>query len=395
MLTNMALIVGLARTFDADGFGRFALLYGLAQIAVGISRSTTADVAAASYGSEVDKIDQVRRAVAMAMLGRLTIAIPLLAVAAFLVFEGFSLVGAVLTLGVLPLGFHELWRQLSFARLDPTEAVRLDLLWLVAGASLWLIGLAVWGNSPELMIAAWIFGAVCGASYGARHLLGERSESTPNDWAERSRADGPAYAMEFLLSRGTPEVVGWSLAITAGIAEAGSFRLAQTLLGPLSVLIGGLRGTFVGELRRVMRSTGKHLRMAASTSLVFCALPLLYLLALRFVPESFGEQLVGNQWMAAMAIAPYLAFRRSASAASIPPFLLLRILGKAKTTSTIRLVEAGVNVALILTGSLIAGATGALVGYAAAGLVNLAIWWLIARRTDGESITSNNSAVLL
>ncbi len=381
MLTNVFFVIALARTLDPILFGRLAIVYGLVQIVVGTVRSTTVEIAAANHGGEPAEIHAMSRHIVRSGLFRLSLGVLLLALVSYGLFSQLHVAGLLMAAVLLPVGMLEIRRQLAFAALEPGRAVRLDAVWFAVSVTVYLAAQTTSISPATEIVLAWGLGAAVSLIVNhERTKPGQVIDDTRESWRSMSRADGFSYAAEFLLSRGTPEVVGWALAITGGIAQAGSFRLAQTILGPLSVVIGGLRGTLIGELRRVALNSDRVLPTAARVSFILAILPLGYLAFVVLLPDQVGQEIVGPKWTAAIAIAPYLAMRRSFSAASIPPFLVLRIKGKSKVTSSLRLAEACLALGVISVGGLIAGETGALVGFAAAGAASLSLWWIAAGR---------------
>ncbi len=383
MASNAAMLFLVARSSDELQFGRVALVYGLAMVGVGVARSATADLISARYGGDRLMVERAasNEGTSLLAIGFLFTALP----AATTYFVGAGWIGLLFAVAVLPIVLHEFARQLSFASYKPERAALLDIVWVVSSLLIWTALRSVTDGGNVVIAGAWVGGACVSAGLV---VLRTRDSSAPlvsdaedfvSDISERWQ-----YAFEFLISRGTPELVAWSFAVFGTFAQAGQFRLAQVLLGPLSVVIGGARGLLVSELRPRRDHSDQLLQFGARAGIGLGLVPVLYLVALLVAPDRFISAILGDLDVVVISFAILLATRRAFVASSIPPFLILRILGKARTTTTLRIAEAVLALAFVVTAASINDQNGALVGYVFAAAVSSVLWWLYASREARE-----------
>ena len=285
---------------------------------------------------------------------------------------GAGVVGFVMSASVVSVTIHEFARQGYIASYEPEKALFIDLAWVIGGVLTYIPISAIVGMNGGAVVFAWSAGAALTAAF---YLWTSRS------WQPRAqvpRLDSRSmkqFGFEFIVSRSTPEMVGWALALFGGIASAGHFRLAQVLLGPLSVVVGGARAVLISEMRPHAEESSVLKSLAVRSSMILAAIPLVYLAAIWLLRSSLVALILGDVEEIVVLYALFLAARRALVAISVPPFLVLRVKDRLKQTSLIRLSEAVIALASIGVAAFLAGANGALWGYAFASLITAFVWW--------------------
>ncbi len=376
MASNSVMLFALAHYNDDEQFGRASLVYGVVIIGIGVTKAMTADLVSARHGGSESAVDSVttREAKSAIVLGVATAGVA--AVVATAVDAG--LAGYVIAGAAIPIAAHEFSRQTAFASYRPIRALALDTIWVLTGIAFWVLGTTLGTNESTVVVSAWCAGAIASAFVSATQNRSNRVQSGKG--LAETISTRLQYGLEFLLSRGIPEVVAWSLAIAGTFALAGQFRLAQVLLGPLSVVIGGARSLLVAELRPLASRAVLLRKSSRLASLGLSVLPVLYLAVLLVFAHPVASLLLGDLDSNVLSIAAILAVRRAFSAASIPPFLLLRVLDQSRITTTLRLAEAMTAGLMISILGLFAGSTGSLSGYVISGGFALILWWVFALR---------------
>ena len=390
MATNVVTLLTIARSTTGSDFGRFAVQYGLIVFSIGVLRSVTTDVAAARFGGQRRELSVIGPLLAKTAGLPLVVLAVAYGLAGVVVFGGVDRLGVVVAMCGVAVVVHELVRAFALAALAPGVAVEADAAWAVVVAAGLVLNVVVMTGDDRAIAAlvAWGLGACVGAVAGAVRLgaLGLTRPSGDDAavgsiaqaWRAERRTAAPAYAFEFVLSRGIPEVVGLTLAAVVSFEATGSYRLAITLLGPIGVIVGGTRSILAAELRARIDVVESARRLALGAAVVLVLVPVIYGGVLLATPESWRTSVMGPLAAGIQPYVLYLVARRSATTASLPPFLLLRTLGRAGQTSRIRSVEAAATFSALAVCAFAAGENGILIGLPVVAWCAVVVWWRTA-----------------
>ena len=223
-----------------------------------------------------------------------------------------------------------------------------DGAWLVTQIGAVAAVSAVSGLSAGAVVFAACVGAASGIVAIRRPLrLVPRAGSVGAASAERA-----SWMLEQLLGGGLLPFSTVALAATAGYTGSAAFRAALLLMGPATVLVGGLRQPALGWLSRVPRTVARRTtrRLAAATAVLSAAVTVPTLA----VPASIGHSLLSDLWEPARQLLPAVIVQRIAGSASEVFVAANRAFG----TPARALSSRAALVALVVAAASVAGRAG-------------------------------------
>ena len=300
--------------------------------------------------------------------------------------------GQFLVLAVcLPfLFFQDVARYVSFARGRPSVAALSDGLWLALQAIGSLAAFATHRASATTLFGVWAAaGSLAGCLAGLQlHLYPRWSAAL--GWLRRHRDLCRRLVVECLVTSGGVYAVYYGLAAFAGAIQLGYFKAAQTLLGPMNVLLMGGAALGVPESVRARRHGPRLYSLAIRLSMWLVGITLVCGVTVFLALPTFGPHLFPSAWETARPLIPLFIVFNVAIGASTGPISGIRVLGhaawiaRARTASTAIVLAAGLPAATVL------GANGALLGLSLAeSLLAVAAWshlhrLVIEMGTDAE-----------
>lgn len=295
--------------------------------------------------------------------------------------------------GGLPLLlYQDAMRHVAFARGVPKVAAGSDALWVACQLAGTAVIAATGHATPAALLLIWVIG---GAAAGI--VLGVRLGVVPSirqcrRWLGENRALCARMSTEFVLNSGSYYVLSYGLVAVAGADQLGRWRAAQTLIGPVSVLLLG--GTTLGvpesvrvrdrakSLRRfaVILSAGLGAVAVAGGALAYAALP------------AAGPTFFPDTWSTARPVLPALTGFAAAVGASSGAIAALRARGEAHWIVLARAVSGALALGLGLALAARSGAVGALAGLALSeSAFAIAAWARLLRTIDrpiGDPVTA-------
>lgn len=375
-MTNFIVGIYVARSLGATAFGIFSLAWVTYGVVVNISRGLATDplvvrfsgVPTASWRAAVSRTSGT------ALLVGLGAGAASLLVGAAL---GGPIGAAFVALGlVLPaLLLQDSWRYAFFAAGQGRKAFTNDIVWAATLLPAMVVA-AQRGNVFGFVLAWGVSGAIA-AAYGcvqARllpRLTGVRA------WFQEQRDLGSRYLIENVSSSGAKQLSMYGLGAIAGLADVGTVRGADLLLGPFLAVLMGLGLVAVPEAARVLQRSQRRLPLfclllggAQAAAALTWGLALLFLL-----PYHVGQYILGSVWQSASALilpatlsVMNVSFSTGAAAG-------LRALGAARRSLRAQLLASAAHVTGGLIGAAVAGALGSSWGVALATLFGAAVWW--------------------
>lgn len=275
-------------------------------------------------------------------------------------------------------------RYIAYARGCPATAAKSDGLWLglqVAGfAAAFLVGRA----SPASLFASWaISGAVAGVMIGLRLHLPLRVAGA-RAWLATHWQLCRKLLIECVVTSGGVYAMLYGLVIVADAGQLGRLRAAQTLLGPVSVLLLGGAALGVPESVRAREDSPRLRRFAVRLSVFLAGFTVVCGLCVYLTLPAFGPHLFPSAWSPARPLIPLLVVFNAALGASTGPISGIRALGdtrwivRGRTVSTVMLLLVGLPTAAFV------GAGGAVLGLALAeSALAVAAWRHFGRLSTG------------
>lgn len=390
--TNFALTILVARSVSAAEFGAFAIAVSVYLLCLTLGRSSISEAIVLSLG----RPDGLRHGeLASGLSATLLLALSASAItattAAIVPNDQLTDTLLVLAVGLPGLLVQDYRRIVFFALRDPRRAFVSDLLWAI----LQLTGIAVavgqGVRSPAALLGIWALSALLSAMLWPSTTRGWWRTSGLA-WMRREKSTLAPLAGEGLLFQLGNQVSVFLLGSLAGLSQAGAYRGAQSLFGPVTVLIMGLRTAVLPELMRVSR-TSRPQALAGATKVTVAAVLLAagWGAALVVLPDALGAEILGSTWVIAAPLLWLVAIDRACNAVAWGSALRLRILMRPRVSFVVRVIATVSSVVVAVVGSSLGGAWGVALGTAlvspllvVVGIV--AVRW--ARRTSPGQDTS-------
>ena len=373
--TNFGGSVLAARALTSSDFGAVAIGFSVFLLVMGISRAWNSDPLIIRY-SAAHTSD---RTIAISRAAGSAVAIGLLA-GALVGLVALALDGAmrsVLLVVAVSLPFlmlQDLWRFALIMQGRQRSAAVNDGLWLLIMLLAFAIGTRS-ELSPAGAIVCWTAGAFVAAGFGLVQLCCRPSVAVLSWWTKH-RDLGARYVIEFFLVIGVSYGLTIGVAVAGGLEDSAGFRGATVLMGPLHVLFMGVG---IQVLPRMVHQVSDHLdqawRTAKLTSAGLAAAAMIWALTLLVIPDSLGQELLGESWDVTAPLLPVFSWMYVMSGAGMGALYGLRALADARRSLKVRLALSPLVITAGVTGAAIAGPMGAATGLALANTIALPIWW--------------------
>lgn len=373
-LTNFLVGALVARTLSAEQFGAFSIAFAIYGIILGLSRAATSEPLLVRAHELNDAAEQATgTALAIGFLF-----IPASAIIGLLVTGSVGLAIAVLGLCLPILLLHDAWRFVYIANDTPKSALKIDALWGVILVPV-IIALAASGVGT-----AWPYLLAWGASAGLPSLLAVIMSATAppqvrelKRWLSVHRDLIVPFAGEFVLLSLSSHGITIALGIFAGVAASGTFRAAQLILGPVTVMLMGLSTIAVPDMSRTWSSRPNELtRRLIMYTFIIASLPITWAIFSAFaIPNWLGTAMIGDAWIRAHPLILPLGVMLSLSAISGSPALGMRALQEAGSMLRLRFRTAPLVTTMGLAGTIFGGPLAAIVGLAGGHALSATWWW--------------------
>lgn len=364
-LASLALSVSIARSSSVAGFGAFSLAMVAYMFASGLVRSALTDSAVSRPEDPETYARSFQRAGVVALLcAGVLIVWGLLSENGYLVVLGASLHGQVAL---------DFIRAFDSAAGDARRAAVATAAWSAPTLVTAVLSLSV-PIDPLLIFVVWAAGgAVCGYVLLVRTAAPfiPRWPRNPEDTKVAA-----TFAMDYMVGSGGSLLTTGLLGLLDNTRVLGAVRGAGTLLGPLNLLSTTARSLMLPLLGRRREDPDEQLRTAigaaAAQTLVLAPL----FVALQFIPDSWGEQLLGDTWaLASLALLPMgvdSIFALISAVASSGH----RVAFAATRSLLLRLAVGVPRPVVVLFCGYTWGVAGAAWSMAVVSMVNAVIWWI-------------------
>lgn len=365
--SNLLVAVAILATADVREFGAFSVAITGYLLVTQLTRSAFSMVVLILYSDDDDELTVAARAGPAVAAGVATGVVGAVAfLVAGLVFDRGASMFFVLACTLPLLQYQDTVRHVAFAAAQPRVAAGSDALWVLLQVAASVAAAVTGRATPTVLLLIWAAaGSLSGVVFGARLHVVPRFSSCIGWLAGNSRLCA-RLSTEFGVNSGSYYALSYGLVAVAGADQLGRWRAAQTLIGPVSVLLMG--GTTLGvpesvrlrdrdaSLRKVaaMLSAGLAGVAAAGGLVAYAALP------------AVGPTLFPDTWATTRPVLPVLTLFAVAVGASTGPVAGLRARSQAGWIVRTRAVSGTVGLVLglgLATGS---GAAGALTGLAVA-----------------------------
>lgn len=365
-LGNFAVSLALVRVLGLSELGEFAIAFAVYAFCTGLVRAAVCEPLLAMSPGSTALISGANRA---SLAG--------LASTVLLIVIGIALSTpylAVLGLAVHGLVIFDYSKTMNLAMFNRRVPLLQETAWFLASIV-----------AGGLMLGGWIGGvqgfavwAGAGAVIGYVSGLFQSLDMRPR-WNLPATETGNAVAFggDYVVGSGSSQVAFNLVGVAAGLQAVGTLRAGATLLGPVSIVIGSARTLAIPYLTRGIAQGGRAVwsRSLASTAIIaVVSLPLLAFIA--FLPPVLGGLLLGENWVHAEPVLPFLALEMAFITLTTVPFAGFRALLAGRVTVTVRSFLAIVRVTVVVLAAATGGVLFAAVALAAASALGTLVWWV-------------------
>jgi O-antigen/teichoic acid export membrane protein len=353
-LSNILLLVFVARSSDSAGFGAFAVLYGVYITALALQRAAVGQATLIRPKAAGDDSSAAR----MALVAGSLVAVVVIAVAVWL---PVSLTLTVLFAVSLPLLLlQDILRYVRLRDGQSQVAAFSDGVWCLVAIT--LFGIATWTHhaSATTITGAWVLGGICSCaclSFPA-DATSVRGGTAIRAWVADRRTLAGGLGLDALLPAVTVNASILTLAAISGPSAVAQLRACDALAAPLGSFATATGLVMLAHLSR----GGAHGRLIARWSLALGLAAAVYCSVLLLLPDGTGESVLGDNWANARKVLPVMSVGYVALALAIPLAATLKARELVRRILLIRVSSSATEAAGVITGGLIAAGGGAAVG---------------------------------
>ena len=376
--SNMLLSVAVASSVSASAFGRFAILYSIYLLLLGLMRAAILDPLLITSRNVLAKAPvHLIAVVCGGLLGVAGIPIGLVLLATPL-----DVTWAVFFLALPFLLLQDALRYVAFLAKRPGRAVLLDTVWLVVMAGATALSLTGVISGTATIVAGWGLGALVSVLVGLA-VFGIRPQrlALRTHLREVWPVSGGLIG-DFALSSASSQVLVFMLPLVAGTALLGSLKAAQVANGPLHIATAAAAVMCLPLVAdAVDAGNGRRgaLRIGRTAGAVLATVALVYGAFLVLVPAEVGRALFGESWDTGWLVAA-VSLQQVAIGAMQGALLVLRGSRNTAKAFRVRLAITPLNVLLPVVLTALGGRTGLIIGMIFTSSATAVIWWVVASR---------------
>lgn len=355
----------MAHELNGEEFGMFAIASSLYALVAGIARAAIIEPLLA-IGARVEDLSA---ACHRASLGGLAASAAMIA-GGVLLHSPYLIATGIAAHG---LTMYEITRTVSLAVGDPRKALAQDVIWAVAAVGIaTAVGMGLVDGSIGYGI--WVgAGALIGysACFAARYSIvpkWSRSRVTTTTAAQ--------FGADFLVGSGSAALTTNALGALAGISTVAALRAAGTMFGPVMLVVAVVRTLTIPFLQQFHeRSEGSEIGVAVRLTSALVCVAIGPLVFIAFLPSSIGTLILGQNWLSAEPLLPFLSLEVLLTIAATVPFAGHRVYLAGRATLLIRSGLAFLRIGCVVAAGVLAGATAAAATMAGVALIGTALWW--------------------
>ena len=375
-LSNMAVSVAVARAVGVHELGGFSVAYVVYTMLLGLTRALTSEPLTVRH-SATDPAD-LRPAIAEVTGTALAIGVvwaaPLLAIAAL---SPSAIGGPLVALAIFLPGLlvQDVWRFAFVTCGQPRSAAANDLVWLVVQGLVFAVVPRLADPSGGAYLAAWGAAATVAAVAGCVQSGVVPAPTRALAWLRAHAAPARAFTFEFVARAGARQMTISVAGATAGLAALGALRGGQVVFGPLNVILLGASMAAIPEAVRSLRSNDSALVPFCDRLVIGLVLLCVgYSAAATAVPAALGRSLLGATWPGAHTLFVSQGALLVGIAASSGYLVGLRARQDLRSSVLTRAALIPVTVLGGVTGAVIDGARGLLLGLSAANIAGAVLF---------------------
>lgn len=370
--------VVVARASSPEVFGSFALFLSFATLAVGLQRVIVSEPllrGADEFTTEGTLGGAVRRSLAGSLVIGTTFSVA--GVVGVLV-AGVPLMPSLLSVVVVGAFVQDFARFASLALGRPRSMLIADLV-----SAIGQLGLLAWVGASNgefgWYIVAWGVGAMLGPMIVFVPILRAvtRNAQPIHGFARaRWRAQGAQFGADYTLGIISSQSTLVTLSLVDGPLGVAALRGADTLAGPIRVLLQSMPARYLGLWASEHRN-GQSILRSVFRVIAIASIPVVvWVTALVLLPDSIGTQLLGASWALAEPVLPIIAFALLPVTVTSICGVGLKSLDGGAMLLAARCWVTPVSVAAGVLGAILGGAVGAAIGSLAVS-IGAAVLWVV------------------
>jgi O-antigen/teichoic acid export membrane protein len=334
-LSNVVVVIIVARSVSATEFGAFAVALIVYQFCLGLCRATVGDplLSQHSHESAAQRAHLVPRMVGSVLTVGLALAAVVLTIGVLL--SGPAGTALVALAFVLPFVLLQDLGRYVFIIDRPSAALAIDVAWLAAVAV--ALPLAPAGAGVGWYVIMWGFAGGVGALLAS--VIEHPSPRTirPIAWLVDERGTVSRYIGEWISLQLAGNLTMLVVGPIAGLAALGAIQAVQVLYGPLNTLHAGIYLAVVPEGARIRDNPSRLQRlMVAATGLIVGAAAV-WMVACVVMPGSVGRALFGASWARGSDLVVPMGLAMIVSSTATGGFAGIRSLGDPRASLRARL----------------------------------------------------------
>jgi O-antigen/teichoic acid export membrane protein len=380
-LANAGLTIVLARAVSPTDYGAFALAFTIYSLALSVAQSVAGEVVTIRYSGKSRSVHL--RASSAAAGGALLVGATCALVTVVVALTSAEPLRAVLlTVGVLlpALVLQDCWRTVFVSRGTPVQAFLNDVTWIALQATGIGVLLVLGVRTVLPFVAVWGGAAIVAALVGILQNRAAPTLRTARQWFTGHREVSVPSLAHSLATMGTTQVAFVLVAVLGSVADVGSLRAAQTLLGPLNIIGFAASSFAVPEIVRRGLGPSGLVRAAAALGLLLVVVDALWGAVLLLLPDRVGVFLLGETWASARSVLPALIVFTCCIGAAVGSGAVMRALNRSNLLVRASVLLGPLIIGLSALGVVTHGATGAAIGFAVAAALVIPVSWLLMMR---------------
>jgi O-antigen/teichoic acid export membrane protein len=390
-LSNVLLVVAVARTSSAEQTGTFSLAYLVFAFGLGLARATIGDASILRPAPGEGKERRLTRAHLSGLLVLFASVGALLGIGLGLVawLTGDRLIGG-LAVGALFGLVLEAYRYRGIGAGRYASVLGLDACWLLLVAAAWL-----WAPGGRGTAITWYWAAAALATLVLAACSVQRPclPSELGRFVTGVRPYAKGAAADFLVAKSATYIVYYVLGATIGVAAVGALRVAEVVLGPVNTALQAAQTVGLAELARRRRVDVPSPGGAVlAGSLLLGAGAVALCLALLALPESALRSLFGESTRLVRSVLLPLAVSKGLGAVAIGAVVLLRVEQRPGQVARVRSISGVAQLVAAVGLSVVAGLQGAAWGLVGGALCTAVLMWAALLRASGHGRSQRRSA---
>ncbi|MGP5295258.1 hypothetical protein [Corynebacterium casei] len=293
-IASFLLSISVARTTSIEVFAEFSFAMVSYIFLTGLNRAALTNTALSQPEDKDSYFRSTNRTVLVAIIAMVSIAVwAATSDNSFLMVLSLSLPGLMLLDHI---------RTYNSAAEKPLLSLAFCAVWSVVTGFASLLSF-FYDVKPLLVFIFW---AASGSACGLAAAAASRVSLIPKWDKQRTETSAAVvFSADYLVGAGGAQLTTGLLGVLADTRILGAIRGSGTLLGPVNLVSTTARSLLLPFLSRSSNSDAGQFKTAVAATLVQASFLAPLLVALQFIPNELGMQLLGDTWgIASLAILP-------------------------------------------------------------------------------------------